>query len=161
MLELMCCIRLQDVDTYEYELPEDFEDEEIDEDEAFNSEDEKLYGHLFSQKYSESEGSESEEEPSDEGHAAFDALASDEEWPDEEDWDDGGRQSFHSGQNNVPVISRGKNGGDEDAIHDDDDGDASTGGEGDSADEELVTEAYPESVFAMPSQGMYDINDFV
>lgn len=38
---------LQVVESYEYQLPEDFEDEEIDEDEAFNSEDERLYGHLF------------------------------------------------------------------------------------------------------------------
>ena len=40
--------RPQRVDSYEYELPADFVDEEIDEDEAFNSEDERLYGHLFS-----------------------------------------------------------------------------------------------------------------
>lgn len=33
--------------SYEYELPDDFEDEEIDEDEAFNSEDERIYGHIF------------------------------------------------------------------------------------------------------------------
>jgi U3 small nucleolar RNA-associated protein 14 len=38
---------LQRVNSYEYELPDDFEDEEIDEDEAFNSEDERLYGHIF------------------------------------------------------------------------------------------------------------------
>lgn len=37
----------QDVDNYEYELPSDFEDEEIDEDEAFNSEDERKYGAWF------------------------------------------------------------------------------------------------------------------
>jgi hypothetical protein len=40
--------REQVVDNYEYELPENFEDEEIDEDAAFNEEDEKLYGDWFS-----------------------------------------------------------------------------------------------------------------
>lgn len=35
------------MESYEYELPDDFEDEEIEEDEAFNSEDERMYGHLF------------------------------------------------------------------------------------------------------------------
>lgn len=43
---------MQKVDTYEYELPNDFEDEEIDEDAAFNSEDERLYGHIFEGKES-------------------------------------------------------------------------------------------------------------
>lgn len=38
------------MDTYEYELPDNFEDEEIDEDAAFNSEDERLYGHIFEGK---------------------------------------------------------------------------------------------------------------
>merc|ERR1719199_618388 len=38
--------RYDEVDA-EYELPADFEDEEIDEEEAFNSEDERQYGHLF------------------------------------------------------------------------------------------------------------------
>ena len=38
---------LQRVDNYEYELPEDFEDEEIDEDAAFNEEDKKLYAEHF------------------------------------------------------------------------------------------------------------------
>lgn len=153
---------LQDIDNYEYELPEDFEDEEIDEDEAFNSEDEQLYGHLFSKKkYSESEGSESEEEPS-EGHAAFDALASDdEEWPEEEDWDDAGRQRFHLGEHNLDTadIGRRKDESDGDVIHDDEDG-ASMGGDS-SSDEGLVTEAYPESVFAMSNKGMCWINSCV
>ena len=38
---------LQRVDNYEYELPEDFEDEEIDEEAAFNEEDKKLYAEHF------------------------------------------------------------------------------------------------------------------
>jgi hypothetical protein len=37
----------QRVDNYEYELPADFEDEEIDEDAAFNDEDKKLYAEHF------------------------------------------------------------------------------------------------------------------
>ncbi|BDA46715.1 probable U3 small nucleolar RNA-associated protein 14 homolog A [Coccomyxa sp. Obi] len=38
------------VDNYEYELPSDFEDEEIDEETAFNEEDEKLYADWFGEK---------------------------------------------------------------------------------------------------------------
>lgn len=38
------------MDNFQYELPEDFEDEEIDEDEAFTEEDKKLYAHMFSGK---------------------------------------------------------------------------------------------------------------
>lgn len=38
---------LQQVDNYEYELPSDFEDEEIDEDMAFTAEDKKLYAGWF------------------------------------------------------------------------------------------------------------------
>lgn len=38
---------LQRVENYEYELPADFKDEEIDEDEAFNEEDDQLYNYIF------------------------------------------------------------------------------------------------------------------
>jgi U3 small nucleolar RNA-associated protein 14 len=38
---------VQVVDNYEYELPSDFEDEEIDEDAAFTEEDKKLYAGWF------------------------------------------------------------------------------------------------------------------
>ncbi|GAQ90786.1 U3 small nucleolar RNA-associated protein 14 [Klebsormidium nitens] len=39
--------RYDDVDVYEYELPDDFEDEEIDEDAAFTEEDKVKFGNLF------------------------------------------------------------------------------------------------------------------
>eukprot|EP00873_Tetraselmis_striata_P003871 jgi/Tetstr1/424135/TSEL_014744.t1 len=39
--------RYDPVDNYEYELPSDFEDEEINEDEAFNEEDKRLYSDWF------------------------------------------------------------------------------------------------------------------
>ncbi|PNH08472.1 U3 small nucleolar RNA-associated protein 14 [Tetrabaena socialis] len=39
--------RFDDVENYEYELPSDFEDEEIDEDNAFTEEDKKKYGGWF------------------------------------------------------------------------------------------------------------------
>lgn len=42
--QLTCACRYAVDGTYEYELPSDFSDEEIDEDEAFNSEDERKYG---------------------------------------------------------------------------------------------------------------------
>ena len=38
---------MQNIDNYEYELPSDFEDEEIDEDAAFTEEDKKLYAGWF------------------------------------------------------------------------------------------------------------------
>jgi len=38
---------MQHVENYEYELPSDFEDEEIDEDMAFTAEDKKLYAGWF------------------------------------------------------------------------------------------------------------------
>ena len=38
---------IQAVDNFQYELPEDFEDEEIDEEAAFTPEDEKRYGSMF------------------------------------------------------------------------------------------------------------------
>ena len=38
---------VQNVENYEYELPSDFEDEEIDEDAAFTEEDKKLYAGWF------------------------------------------------------------------------------------------------------------------
>lgn len=41
---------MQVVDNYEYELPSDFEDEEIDEETAFNEEDKKLYADWFGEK---------------------------------------------------------------------------------------------------------------
>jgi hypothetical protein len=39
--------RYEGTDKYEYEMPEDFEDEEINSDEAFNAEDRKKYAHLL------------------------------------------------------------------------------------------------------------------
>ena len=38
---------VQNIENYEYELPSDFEDEEIDEDAAFTEEDKKLYAGWF------------------------------------------------------------------------------------------------------------------
>mmetsp|Transcript_16919 Transcript_16919/g.22148 ORF Transcript_16919/g.22148 Transcript_16919/m.22148 type:complete len:867 (+) Transcript_16919:59-2659(+) len=40
----------EEADFAEYELPEDFEDEEIDEDAAFNDKDEELYGEFFTKE---------------------------------------------------------------------------------------------------------------
>ena len=38
---------MQNIDNFEYDLPSDFEDEEIDEDAAFTEEDKKLYAGWF------------------------------------------------------------------------------------------------------------------
>ena len=43
---------LQVVDNFQYELPEEFEDEEIDEDMAFTEEDNRLYAHMVGPKRS-------------------------------------------------------------------------------------------------------------
>ena len=48
-------ITMQTVDNYEYEMPSDFEDEEIDEEAAFNEEDKKLYAEWFGKETSKLE----------------------------------------------------------------------------------------------------------
>jgi U3 small nucleolar RNA-associated protein 14 len=48
---------LQQVDNYEYELPSDFEDEEIDEEMAFTAEDKKLYAGWFGEEEEQQAGS--------------------------------------------------------------------------------------------------------
>ena len=87
------------MDNYEYELPSDFEDEEIDEEAAFNDADKKLYGDWFGDRVATDAGDErdggggllassdeddvdeydpddfSEEEASDQVPAAFSVLA--------------------------------------------------------------------------------------
>lgn len=40
--------KFEDVDVYDYELPDNFKDEEIDEDEAFDDEDYQKFGDVFS-----------------------------------------------------------------------------------------------------------------
>ncbi len=47
MCSCLPCTRFQAVDNYEYELPSDFEDEEIDEEMAFTAEDKIKYGGWF------------------------------------------------------------------------------------------------------------------
>lgn len=83
---------VQRVDNYEYELPSDFEDEEIDDEQAFNSEDERMYGHLFKNKQGgdASEEEEDEDEEDDLLHSEDDdeqenISDSEEENDDEED----------------------------------------------------------------------------
>ena len=55
---------MQRVENYEYELPADFQDEEIDEDEAFNEEDDQIYSHIF--KGQQADNSEEEDFEGDE-----------------------------------------------------------------------------------------------
>ena len=70
---------VQKVANYEYELPEDFKDEEIDEDEAFNEDDEETYGHIFGNKSKRSSKNEidSEEEDEDAGELTRDDFSDD------------------------------------------------------------------------------------
>ena len=61
--------RYDAVDNFQYELPSDFEDEEIDSDEAFDSEDEERFGHLefpSDQRRRAAAGYDSEEEEEEE-----------------------------------------------------------------------------------------------
>ncbi|KAI7836770.1 hypothetical protein COHA_009408 [Chlorella ohadii] len=82
--------RYDHVESYEYEMPSDFEDEDIDDEMAFTEEDKKMFGHLFDDEPlarggggsgSEDEGSllSSGEEGSDGGDEEADG------WSDEED----------------------------------------------------------------------------
>lgn len=63
------------MDNYEYEMPSDFEDEEIDEDEAFNDEDKRLYSEWFPPSDDDDvyEGEEKEEEEEEEGRKLLDS----------------------------------------------------------------------------------------
>lgn len=145
--------RYDDVENNEYKLPEDFEDEEIDEDEAFNSEDERLYGHLF-------RDSGTSEEECQGGNAAFDALESssddsgdDEAWPDLEE----GGEDVTTGEGVYPDIGAQK---DNSRSEDDYENGDVPAEETIREKKQLLTEAYPESVFHISSQGMdlfYDI----
>jgi U3 small nucleolar RNA-associated protein 14 len=42
--------RYEGTDVYEYEMPEEFEDEEIESDEAFNAADRVRYAHIFDKR---------------------------------------------------------------------------------------------------------------
>ena len=68
---------MQIVESLEYESPEDAEDEEIDEDEAFNSEDEKTYAGWFGQSKQGDEGQENDE--GEEGEYNTDDFSEEEE----------------------------------------------------------------------------------
>lgn len=145
--------RYDDVENNEYELPDDFEDEEIEEDEAFNSEDERLYGHLFD----EDNSSEVEDDSEDDGESqdAYDALESDDHADGDESWPDIDEVEHPSGDDANPQFDEDitQNGTDEMELY---------GEEGDLPDAEggyrekkqLLTEAYPESVFHISAQGM-------
>lgn len=146
--------RYDDVENNEYELPEDFEDEEIEEDEAFNSEDERMYGHFFRDS-----GSSEEEPGEDEMNEGFDALESsddsgdDEAWPGMEDdecvapFDDDVYPDIEEEEQQKDIGSEESDGDEEQhdvarehVMH---------------QKKQLMTEAYPESVFHISAQGMY------
>ena len=168
-------VPVQRVENYEYELPSDFEDEEVEEDEAFNSEDERKFGHLFARKSGGSDASESDEDEDDaatgeeeEEDNDADLLNSDEDSQEEEEEDSGLEEAFG------PLESGG---GDDDGDEDEEAGfdneddieydeaaheamvRAVTGGAGTRAKdrrrkkEVVLTEAYPESEYNLPSTG--------
>lgn len=152
--------RYDDVEDNEYQLPEDFEDEEIDEDEAFNSEDERLYGHLFDDSNREDEDDDDDDASlSEEGQreAAYDVLQSDDPSDEEETWpvaDEAGdflldarrehREGIkHSLTESDTALDEGGEDEDETAVAVPRHG----------RHKQLLTEAYPESVFHISAQG--------
>eukprot|EP00890_Picochlorum_soloecismus_P006277 jgi/Picsp_1/6650/NSC_03993-R1_protein len=145
-------------DNKEYELPSDFEDEEIDEEEAFNSEDERRYGHIFSKPYSEGESDDESDGESSEGgqsmERAMDALESGEEdWP-EDDLDapeEYGRDTDGPYQHEVQDVVTVEDADVVDDLDDkeQDDAELRKGHEG----TEVVMEAFPESLYNLPVKG--------
>ena len=158
----------QHVDNYEYELPKNFEDEEIEEDEAFNSEDERRYGHLFGKRGGASDSEEEGDEEDSESEG--DLLDSEEEEEsgsgEEEDYDSDLEEAF------ARAGAAGESDEEEEEedmiqqLADNDDDDAReamvravTGGKDASGKERrrrrevVVTEAYPESEFNLPAAG--------
>ncbi|KDD74069.1 hypothetical protein H632_c1601p1, partial [Helicosporidium sp. ATCC 50920] len=80
--------RYDRVENYEYELPSDFEDEEIDEDEAFNEEDEARYGHIFRDGSDDGESSSGSDDADSSGSDANILLSSEGEGDEDEDDED-------------------------------------------------------------------------
>ena len=167
--------RPQRVDSYEYELPADFVDEEIDEDEAFNSEDERLYGHLFSKGNKRGRDGGDDEGDSDDEDASgsddddlLDSEEDSEESGDDEEEDD-------SELDDVFARAGGESGSEEDADPAEEEGGdedeeeagaheamlrAVTGGAAGPRSKRpkrdvVVTEAYTESEFNLPAAGGY------
>ncbi|GFR45758.1 hypothetical protein Agub_g7173 [Astrephomene gubernaculifera] len=118
--------RFDQVDNYEYELPSDFEDEEIDEDTAFTEEDKKKFGAWFEKEVSADE---------DEGDTIGDDDG--EDWDDEDedgddDDDDADEDRGRGSRRNQPKDA-------EDGDVDDDD-DLFLGGDDDDDDDDLEEE---------------------
>jgi U3 small nucleolar RNA-associated protein 14 len=157
--------RYDDVENYEYELPEDFEDEEIDEDDAFNSEDERLYGHLFesSERYPSGSSSEEETGMSDEEEnvrEAFNALQSssddeDKPWPEEINDDSGMGLSGEFGKKLDEDVTRKDYASEssEEELPEQEESQET----GRVRQQVLQTEAFPESVFHVSSTGMLSL----
>jgi U3 small nucleolar RNA-associated protein 14 len=67
--------------SYAYELPEDFDDEDIDDDGAFDVEDEKKYGHFFEAKDTEDAGDDDGDTMFEGGMMLSDMIGDDEPAP--------------------------------------------------------------------------------
>ncbi|KFM25617.1 U3 small nucleolar RNA-associated protein 14 [Auxenochlorella protothecoides] len=168
------------VDNYEYEMPSDFEDEEIDEDTAFTAEDNALYGHMFEGGPSGEEGEEgettddgsdadgsdadinldSDEEDAQSGHElddVFDASSSEEEGKESDDDVEAG-------------TARGSGSGSGQEDEEDDTAHAALlaavtegapGKKGRKERRAVVTEAYPEAEHNMPNAGDLSVSDLL
>lgn len=173
---LVLFVVMQNVENYEYELPEDFEDEEIDEDEAFNSEDERMYGYLFNDgggkgrgggnNLEEDDDDEEEEEDDEEGFGALmssdddDQQVSDleEEWPAEENYSDGyeeRRFGASDARSSLALSDEEGEGGDqgEDGMDGSDQSDDDDNEDAKPKKNKIRTEAFPESMYNIPTGG--------
>eukprot|EP00241_Pyramimonas_parkeae_P015714 CAMPEP_0114323624 /NCGR_PEP_ID=MMETSP0059-20121206/27998_1 /TAXON_ID=36894 /ORGANISM="Pyramimonas parkeae, Strain CCMP726" /LENGTH=481 /DNA_ID=CAMNT_0001451959 /DNA_START=45 /DNA_END=1487 /DNA_ORIENTATION=+ len=82
--------RYDKVDNYEYELPSDFEDEEVDEDEGWTAEDEAKFGDFFKKNKNSNKNKKKQPQPpkADEEVTKLDVDHEDEEEDDEDDDED-------------------------------------------------------------------------
>lgn len=143
---------MQTIEGYEYELPSDFEDEEIEEDEAFNSEDERMYGHLFADR------DEDEEDASEDDD---DILTSDEEENDDSEEEDDELDDVFAQVASSDDSDDDSRDTERDEQDDDDDAAhavmmaAMTGSLPTKKKKKdvVITEAYPESEFNLPVAG--------
>ncbi|KAL4441441.1 hypothetical protein ABPG77_001945 [Micractinium sp. CCAP 211/92] len=170
--------RYDHVDNYEYEMPSDFEDEDIDDEMAFTEEDKKLFGHMFDD-LGPGGGSGGEEDDGSASDLLSSGESGDEEGEEEEDgWSDeegegggpGGRRQGETdeldelfGQGGSSEEEGLEDGSDEEGAEVEADEaahaamlEAVTGGGAAErrrrkAKEVVVTEAYPESAYNLPA----------
>ncbi|GLC47246.1 hypothetical protein PLESTF_000895000 [Pleodorina starrii] len=133
--------RFDKVDNYEYELPSDFEDEEIDEELAFTEEDKKKFGAWFGKEVSSDEGEEGAGIGDDDG----------EDW-DDDDEGEGADDADGAGEADDDDLLLGDDDdadGDLDGLEDEDD----EGGDGDGDEDDERHRAMLEDILGAADGG--------